>query len=340
MIRTFYQDDIINHLAAIFTYGLSKQYSYKAIEEHIISSTFINALENNEYDINHKTKKIVENTYGINNVKDIDISYIGLFLAESYFKLFIDFNKSFEYIFLYWPLEHFINRYDIYHEMDYSAIKNDFIVSVKETTLIKKIAKDRGIRLIDIPRLTGINRHTINKYVSDDKYLYNSSFITIYRLATLFNVKPNLFINSIGVFLDSSIYLDDDRYLHFRHYLALFFICYYDYRIKEKYFKFDYLNHYLINNDNIKIKVIIDDVNNLVASRIKKEVNDKTYLVIIPTSFFGDITSFKYLKDIEAYDIAVLTQQYIYITKLNKKKEITDTIFRSLYIRAKSYIVI
>lgn len=51
MIKVFYQNDIIDRLAAIFTYGLNNGYSYETIEERIISSPFVNNLEKNEYDI-------------------------------------------------------------------------------------------------------------------------------------------------------------------------------------------------------------------------------------------------------------------------------------------------
>ena len=60
MIKTFYQDDIINKLAAIITFGLNKQYSFKSIEEHIIFSSLINGLEKNEYDIETKIEDVVE----------------------------------------------------------------------------------------------------------------------------------------------------------------------------------------------------------------------------------------------------------------------------------------
>ena len=58
MIKVFYQHDIIDRLAAIFTYGLNNGYSYETIEERIISSPFVNNLEKNEYDIESKIDKV------------------------------------------------------------------------------------------------------------------------------------------------------------------------------------------------------------------------------------------------------------------------------------------
>lgn len=54
MIKVFYQNDIIDRLAAIFTYGLNNGYSYETIEERIISSPFVNNLEKTSMTLNQK----------------------------------------------------------------------------------------------------------------------------------------------------------------------------------------------------------------------------------------------------------------------------------------------
>ena len=41
MIKVYYEKDIIDKLAALISYGLDNGYSYKSIEEHIVSSSFI-----------------------------------------------------------------------------------------------------------------------------------------------------------------------------------------------------------------------------------------------------------------------------------------------------------
>ena len=240
MIKIFYQEDIINRLAAIITYGYNKGYSYKSIEEYIVYSPFVIGLENNQYDIESKIETVIELTYQVKSVKkeEADISFKGLFLAESYFNLFLTYNRSFEYLFLYLPLEYLIDRYNVYHEMDFSNLKKDFEKMVKKTTLIKKIAVDRGIKLTEISKLTGINGNTIDRYARDDKYLYGASQQTIYRLSILFGVKENIFVSNLGVYLDQSIYLPSKSNKRYRDYLGYYFANYYDQRISEK--KFHY----------------------------------------------------------------------------------------------------
>lgn len=75
MIKVFYQNDIIDRLAAIFTYGLNNGYSYETIEERIISSPFVNNLEKNEYDIESKIDEVVESTFG----KLVSFHFVGYF---------------------------------------------------------------------------------------------------------------------------------------------------------------------------------------------------------------------------------------------------------------------
>lgn len=335
MIKTFYQEDIINRLAAIITYGINEGYSYKSIEEHITSSSFVNDLENNKYNIESRIEGVVESTFGISLEKNqADISFKGLFIAESYFKLFLYFHKSFEYIFLYWPLSYFLEKYVIYHEMDFSNLRKDFELRTKEDTLLKKLARDKNIKITDISKLTGINKNTINKYSKDDKYLYAASHENIYKLSILFDTKENIFVSNLSIFLDQSIYLFDKSRQNYRNYLGLYYANYYDSRINETDYVYDKKNNCFISNEGIRIVVVADVLDNLSINALSNIVDSKTYLVIIPSGFLGDDKKLNYLISIDAYEIFVLTQEYAYILKKNCKIEITDTVNRSLIIRA------
>ena len=336
MIKTFYQDDIINRLAALFTYGLNNDYSYKSIEEHIVSSSFVNCLENNDYEIESKIETIVETAFNISlNGSQADISFKGLFFAESYLRLFLYFNRSFEYLFLYWPLEVFDEKYGIYHEMDFSNLRRDFQKRVAEVTLLKKLCQARQIKIVDISKLTGINIHTIDRYARDDKYLYSSSHDNIFKLSKLFDVKENIFIANLAVFLDQSIYLSDKSNKDYRNFLGLYFANYYDNRINEFDFTYSKSNNFFISKSGVKLVVVADNLDNLPLPKINEVADKNTYLVLIPSGFFGDYSYFEYLNNANALEVFILTQEYIYMVKKGIKKEITDTINRSLIIRAK-----
>jgi|GEM_PF-3155162 len=335
MIRTFYQEDIINRLAAILTYGLNEGYSYKSIEERVVESTFVNNLERNQYDIGCKVERVVESTYGISlNNKQTDISFKGLFIAESYFKLFLYYRKSFEYLFLYWPLGGFVERYGIYHEMDFSNLRNDFISNTKEMTLLKKLSRDRQIKLTEMSRLTGINISTIHKYNMDDRYLYEASHKTIYKLSLLFGVKENLFIETLPIYLDQSIYLFDERNKRLRDYLGLYFASYFDHKIDEKAFRYDQEAGYFVSDNGIKCVIVAKQLIDLSSSSLKMMADSETYLIIIPSGAINTGSTYKDFKKLDALEVFVLTQDYFYAIKKDRKKEITDTVYQALVIKA------
>lgn len=338
MIKTFYQEDIIKCLAVIITYGLNKGYSYRAIEEYFIHSPFVNDLENNEYNIESKLEEVVAKTYNDKLEEEADITYKGLFFAESYFRLFLHYNRSFEYLFLYWPLESFDQRYNVYHEMDFSNLRIDFDKEVKKNTLLRKLSLDREIKMTDISKLTGINEHTVVRYSRDDKYLYSASYENVYKLSTLFNVKENIFVSNLAVYMDQSIYLFDKSNKIYRDYLGFYYANYYDKRINENDFEYDKTKGHFISNSGIKLIVIADVLNNISVERVDALSDQNTFVVIIPSGFFGDETYFEYLNDSRALEVFVLTQEFVYIVKRDVKKEITDTINRSLIIRAKESI--
>lgn len=330
MIKVYYEQEIIDVLAAILTYGFTNKYSYKYIEECLISSSFINKLEDNEYDSVTNVETVVKEVYKIDIKDKVDISFKALFLAESYIHLFFKLNKSFEYLFLYWPIEEFINKYDIYHEMDFSNLENDVLERIRNTTLLKKLSKDRKIKLSEISKLTGIKQFTINKYSKDDIHLFNASFINIYALTKLFNVKPNIFIDSIGVYLDTSIYLFHQYNEEQRNHLGYYYANFFDNRILDLNLKYIKDKKQYIGKNGYKLLVIVDELSNITLDRINSLSNNKTYVVIIPSAFIGNESSFKYLKEVDAFEVFALTPDFIYIVKKDIKKEVTRSQDKSL----------
>lgn len=336
MIKAFYKDDIVKHLAAVITYGLEKKYSFSAIENLIVSSDFVNKLENNEYDIDSKSSDIIKQTYKLENLVDFDISFKGLFLAESYTKLFFDLNKSFEYLFLYLPLEHLVDTYDVYHEMGFSNLKVDFLSIVKEEPLLRKLSKSKNIKLSEITRLTGISENSIKYYAASDSNLYGASFDVLYTLSNLFNVKINMFIKSLAIYLDNSVYLFDKSNDDYRNYLGFYFALFYDLSLQEN--NFIYLNKsFILKNNEVNIHVASLKSNELDLKSIDAKYNKDDYLVIFMNGF-ESLSNYSFLNKTHLKEIMVITQENIYLVKKNQIKEITDTINRSLIIRAKNKI--
>lgn len=334
MIKSFYKDDIIKHLAAVITYGTNKSYSFSAIEDLIVSSEFINKLENNDYDIDSKSSEIIKQTYKIEKLDNFDISFKGLFVAESYIKLFFDLNKSFEYLFLYFPLGHLVDTYDVYHEMGFSNLKEDFLSLTIEESLLRKLSKSKNIKLSEITRLTGISENSIKYYAISDSNLFGASFDVLYTLANLFNVKINLFIKSLAIYLDNSVYLFDKSNEDYRNYLGFYFALFYDLSLREN--EFTYFNKCFVSKD-VTIHVVSLKSNELDLKKINELYSENDYLVILMNGF-ESLTNYSFLNKTHLKEIMAITQENIYLVKKNQTKEITDTINRSLIIRAKTKI--
>ena len=90
----------------------------------------------------------------------------------------------------------------------------------------------------------------------------------------------------------------------------------------------------LSRKNGLKVVVISDLLSNLTVEHLNKLSSPDTYLILIPFGLLNQKTNFSYLKEVNAFDIFVLTPDTVYILKENKEKEVTDTINKSLIIRA------
>ncbi len=337
MIKVFYKEEIISTLAAIINYGINKQYSFKVIEENIVHSSFICDLEDNKYDLSKTIEDIIKETYKVDSIEDYDISFKSLFLAESYINLFFSLNKSFEYIFLYIPLKDLYDKYHIYHEMDFSNLKNDIDILINKTSLLSKLSKYRNIKLKDISKLTGINENTIDLYTRGDEHLYKTSFMNIFKLAKLFNVKLNLFASKLDVYIDDSIYkgyIDNQTFLNN---LGIYFASFYDNKINEKEFIYDAsINSFISKEGDIKLKVMSKEINEKELIYINDNVDEKTYLVLFPFSVFNQNIIPSFISKINAYEVLFIASDKVIFKNKNIFKELTNTINKHLFIKTKN----
>lgn len=338
MIKIFYKNDIINRLSAIITFGVSRGYSYTYIEEMVISSNFIIDLENNYYNSSLSIENVVEDTYKTKLSQKADISFKGLFIGESYIKLFFELNKSFEYLFLYWPLSFFIDKYDVFHEMDFTNLKKDFIEFSKKSPLLKKLCQKKNIKFIEVSKLTGIKLNTIHKYASNDDHLYSSSYQVIYKLSRLFNVKDNLFIKRISVYYDQSIYFSDETNIHLTNYLGMLFASYFDSRIDDEYFIYrKEQNKFYSLKDYLELTIFVKNKNDINFEWLNSHCDSHSYIVIFSKDSFDEdkLSDYDDLKDIKAYEVAVIAKEKIFFIKKGISKNITSIISTSLTIRAR-----
>lgn len=331
MINIDDKDNIINTLAVLLSYGFSKNYSFDEIETLISNSNFINDLEHNKYIPMLNFKLIIEDTYKTSGVvkEDLNISFISIFFAESYINLFFSMRKSFEYLFLYWPLEYFENKYHIYHEMDYLNLETDFLLKSKSINLIKILSKKKNIKLIEVSKLTGININSIDRYSRNDDYLYNASNETLYKLSTLFNVKQNIFVKKLNVCFDKSSYFQHIEFIDIRNHLGLYFAKYMDKRLND--FNFIYNSEKNIFECAFPKSTLFVEAS-LQSLIDNKKIDKNTYIILFenenhPISFYND------LRNIDCLEIMIINKNAVYFIKKSKIKDIEDSINTLLNIK-------
>ena len=225
-------EEISNLLSLIFHYGMVNEYALNGIEEKIIKNRYINQLENGDSSfLYEKTlEKIVADIYGVRFEETCKLlnSTISYWLGEIYTRLFFSLNKSFAYLFLYFPIEKALNLFKLYHEMDFNQLLNYFETQVGKKTLLRTLLEKKHMTLSELSSLSKVNYNTIVSYTKNDEHLYSAAFDNIYRISGVLNVKMNLFARKIRNYTNSMMYEFDQNNDKFQLCLTYQLACYYD----------------------------------------------------------------------------------------------------------------
>ena len=89
MVKAFYKEELIDLLASLISFGFYNKYSFSYMEDRISNSSFINALENAEFDINTSKNDLIKEIYQVGCVSELEPSIKTLFIAEAYLYIFL-----------------------------------------------------------------------------------------------------------------------------------------------------------------------------------------------------------------------------------------------------------
>lgn len=299
MISVYDIDIAIEYLSKLIYYGLENRYSFKNIEEIITASDFNKELELGDASIlyNLTNEDIIKQAYKINNDISIHNDVLSMWLGEIYIKLFFALTKSFNYLFLYFPIEDAIKAFNVYHEMDFSQIINHFQNLTNHKSILSILLKNKNISARELSLLTSIKYNTIISYTRDNENIYNAKYEKIYLISHALKVNPNIFLKKINISTIKTFAMEqNDLHNYYCHY-ATFITCYFDSSIKNR-GSFDYIeidnfknlktliDSYHVNKNILVIFINDDNIddNLLSSSNIKYEkiiiINQSTYLSI------------------------------------------------------------
>ena len=335
MIEAGFLSSIEQALGYLFEYGLTYRYSFEAIEEHVVSSSLIKGLENNDFDANLIPEHYVYEAYDIKECPRMELSFQALYLAESYLKLFFKTRRSFSCLFLYLPLSDFLEHY-IFHEMDFSHLLSFFQEQVGETTLLKKLSQQKKIKISELAIISGINIHTLRKFAEDDAHLFAAPLSSLYALSCALECDLTLFVPKLNVFVDEGAY-DFDRKGDYRKYFGLKLAQFFDTRVRAKGYVYDDAQDLFLTpkGERIIVVVSIECLSGLFADRDRLTVD--TYLVIYDYAMINDFDAcLEKLRKTMIEEALLIEADHVTFVKKNKSEWITSTLYRMLMVQAKS----
>lgn len=183
--------------ARLFVVAIQNMVHPTAFTHALEKSEFIKRIENNKYDdyFNKSIKDIYESVTGnmLGEDNGFGVYNDAYWSAVSYFDLHLKTNKPFAYLFIKLPLNKMLNMYDVYHEMDFSALLERFNELEKEKTILRAICEEKHVSISKLSKGTGISVNTLSKYNASDNALYKASFQNIIEIAAFFDAPISLF---------------------------------------------------------------------------------------------------------------------------------------------------
>ena len=86
-----------------------------------------------------------------------------------------------------------LDMYDVYHEMDFSALLECYNELEKEKTILRALCEEKHVSLSKLSKGTGISVNTLMKYNASDNALYKASFQNIIEIAAFLDAPISLF---------------------------------------------------------------------------------------------------------------------------------------------------
>ncbi len=169
--------------------------NYEVIEEKIITDPYFCFLENggcNNF-LSQSYSSIINKLFNMEIIFDEEVKYSPIYWAGmEYMNIVLNTFIPLQTVILLCPLKEMINNYSIYHEMNDIKLVDKFLKENYQRSIIKTLAKKRGISIPTLSKLTNISVTTL-RYLVDNQHLYKTTFININQLVKIFKVSDSIF---------------------------------------------------------------------------------------------------------------------------------------------------
>lgn len=184
--------------ARLFVLAVQNKMNLYAFTNALIHSEFIKLIEEDRY-TDYFNKSLKDIFFDITNFTVIEDNSFAIYddaywSGYMYFELHQKIHKPFAFIFLKLPLVKMMELYPVYHEMDYSALYEQFDRFDKKKTIMNHLLENNRCSINKLSKSTDIALSTLRKYASSDKALYNASFKNINQISSFFEAPMSLFV--------------------------------------------------------------------------------------------------------------------------------------------------
>lgn len=179
-------------LERLFSAAHHYKYSTKALEKMISYSSFFQRLEKDndipaiisEYDL---FKEIFPECYI--DTLHLPIYNQCLWAAEAYIRIQNYTGLTFETIFIYIPIACMYKYFDIYHEMDFSQIIDEFNRLKKEKSILSILLNNFNYSIKKVSNITNVSYDTIYSLAHRRRDIKKINIETIFKLSKIFMVR-------------------------------------------------------------------------------------------------------------------------------------------------------
>ena len=192
-MKNNYVDDYIEILERVLSIGYKINYSTEALEKEIALSSFFQKVESNhnELPIINTDQEVVKEIFKNENVNlDETPTYKQcLWAAESFLRIQDKTKLTFEAIFLYISIQKMYEFFNLYHEMDFCQIVDQFVKLHEEKSVLTLLLEKKKISIKELSDKTNIPYETLYSLKQRRRDIKNINVFSAVTLASLLNVR-------------------------------------------------------------------------------------------------------------------------------------------------------
>ena len=189
-----YLNEYIDLFERVLSVACELKYSFRAVERRISYSSLFRNIENSDHELPLMIldKELISDIYS--DQRPIDLNKIPTYkqcfwVAEAYLRIQGFSKLTFEAIFVYIPIKEMFHYFDIYHEMDFSQIIDEFNRLYASKSVLSIMLDRYEYTIKDVAEKLHVSYETIYSYKHRRRDIKKMEAKPAYELATLLRVR-------------------------------------------------------------------------------------------------------------------------------------------------------